>query len=283
MRILWVKVGGLWPADRGGRLRSLHTIKELARRHSLTVATTHADAHGQVGLHGALADCQRVVSLPHRLPKQGSPGFAMALARSWMSPLPVDLWKARVPLLRRLAHGLVASGQVDCCVADFLAAVPNVPASGSVPGILFEHNVEHVIWQRLARTERRPWRRLLLELEWRKMRRFEARACSEATLTLGVSEADVALLAGLAPMARIAALPTGVDAAYFAPGAAPPAPDSLVFAGSMDWYPNEDAIVHFIEDVLPAIRRERPGISLTVVGRNPSARLRAAAAGAGVI
>src|SRR5262245_41561457 len=192
MRILWVKVGGLWPADRGGRLRSLHMIRELSRRHAVTVATTHADAGEQAGLFAALADCQRIASFPHRMPKQGTRDFAVALARAWASPLPVDLWKARVPALRRLAHDLVRGGQVAVCVADFLAAIPNVPPPGPLPGVLFEHNVEHVIWQRLARTERRGSRRLLLELEWRKMRRAEARACAEATLALAVSEADAA-------------------------------------------------------------------------------------------
>src|SRR5437763_619488 len=50
----------------------------------------------------------------------------------------------------------------------------------------------------------------------------------------------------------------------------------------MDWYPNEDAILHLLDGILPAIRREVPEASLTIVGRNPSARLRAAAAAAGV-
>ena len=54
-------------------------------------------------------------------------------------------------------------------------------------------------------------------------------------------------------------------------------PHRLVFTGSMDWYPNEDAVLHFIDAILPAIRREVPDVSLTVVGRNPTPRLRAAA------
>jgi glycosyltransferase involved in cell wall biosynthesis len=281
MRILWVKVGGLWPVDRGGRLRSFHLIKELSRRHELIVATTHEQDGERQGLAGALPDAE-VRSVPYRIPKQGSLRFAAALGRSWASALPVDLWKARVPALGALASRLARPGQADACVADFLAAMPNTPGGGQVPRVLFQHNVEHVIWQRLAATERRAWRRALLGIEWRKMRRFEARACARAALTLGVSEADVALLARLAPRARLAALPTGVDAEYFAPTRAAERPAELVFLGSMDWYPNEDAVLHFIDRILPAIRREVPDASLTVVGRNPTPRLRAAAAASGV-
>jgi glycosyltransferase involved in cell wall biosynthesis len=163
-------------------------------------------------------------------------------------------------------------------VADFLTAVPNVPLAGPRPVVLFEHNVEHLIWQRLARIEKRPWRRALLEVEWRKVRRAEGQACRRVRLTLAVSGEDRQRLAEMAPGARVAAIPTGVDLEYFHPNGTAERAASLVFVGSMDWYPNEDGILHFLEAVLPRVRREAPGASLTVVGRNPSTRVRAAAA-----
>jgi glycosyltransferase involved in cell wall biosynthesis len=45
---------------------------------------------------------------------------------------------------------------------------------------------------------------------------------------------------------------------------------NLVFTGSMDWLPNDDAIRYFTDDILPIVRRKVPNVSLTVVGRNPS-------------
>jgi glycosyltransferase involved in cell wall biosynthesis len=113
------------------------------------------------------------------------------------------------------------------------------------------------------------------------MRRFERRTCTAARLTLAVSEPDRALLEETAPGARVVAIPTGVDTGYFSPRPGPERP-GLVFTGSMDWYPNEDGILHFAENTLPLIRREVPGTEVTVVGRDPSARLRAAAARAGL-
>src|SRR5437867_8365577 len=50
----------------------------------------------------------------------------------------------------------------------------------------------------------------------------------------------------------------------------------------MDWYPNEDGILHFIDSTFPLIRREIPNVSFTVVGRNPTGRIKAAAERAGV-
>src|SRR3954465_6081511 len=45
----------------------------------------------------------------------------------------------------------------------------------------------------------------------------------------------------------------------------------------MDWQPNEDAILHFVETILPRLRDRRPDVNLTIVGRNPSPRVRALA------
>lgn len=276
MRILWVKVGGLWPATVGGRLRSLHTLSALARRHDVTVLTTHGTEDDPAGLARELAHCRRVQSFPHALSKRGSMRWGASLARSWLSSLPLDLWKCRVPLLTaEVRHCLQDEPKAfDLCIADFLVAVPNVPLGTSTPVVHFSHNVEHRLWKRLCEAEVKPWRRALLELEWRKMRRAEADVCATTELTIAVSELDREALESLVPTARIRAVPTGVDVSYFRPSLTPQRPASLVFTGAMDWYPNEDGLLDFIDKTLPLVQREIPRASLTIVGRNPTPRLR---------
>ena len=281
MRILWVKVGGLWPLHTGGRIRSFHTLRELSQRHAIRLVTTHALGDDAEGLRAALPACEAVTSIPHAPRKRGSAAFAAAVGRSWLSPLPVDLWRWRIPAVRAAVAEALAIERFDLCVADFLTAIPNVPSPAPVPVLLFEHNVEYLIWQRLSRTGSRR-QRPLLELEWRKLRRFERRACTRADLTVAVSETDRALLAAIAPAATIRATPTGVDTIYFTPSGRREAEATLAFVGSMDWYPNEDAALYLVEAILPLIRRELPQVGATIVGRNPSARLRSACERAGV-
>ncbi|HEX9444545.1 MAG TPA: glycosyltransferase family 4 protein [Candidatus Binatia bacterium] len=276
MRILWVNVGGLWPLNTGGRQRSFNIIRELTKRHRVILLTTHGSGDDPAGLATHLPDCEAVRSIPFEIPKRDSVYFAGALLRSWFSSLPVNMWRWRIPALRDQVERVAQTAQIDLCVADFLYAVPNVPRLGC-PTVLFNHNVEHMIWERLWRSEPRRLRRALLGIEWRKMRRAEAAACTKADLTLAVSENDCAVLSAAAPRARVRAIPTGVDTSYFHPNGTRQSAARLVFTGSMDWYPNEEAILHFIDAILPLIRRDVPEASLTVVGRNPTARLRAAA------
>jgi len=87
----------------------------------------------------------------------------------------------------------------------------------------------------------------------------------------------------LAPEARTGSIPTGVDTNYFKPEGRPEIPARIVFSGSMDWHPNEDAVMYFGESILPLIRRQLPNASFAIVGRNPTARLREAAGRLGMI
>lgn len=172
-------------------------------------------------------------------------------------------------------------GGFDIIIVDFLFAAANVTSMRGVPRVFFAHNVEHVIWKRLRDIEHRWWRRILLTIEFMKMRKVETRTCAEARLTVAVSTTDRDHLAAASSTAPIFAVPTGVDTDYFKPRGKE-APNRLVFSGSMDWYPNEDAILYFIEEILPLVAAQVPDVSLTVVGRNPSAKLRTMAERVGV-
>src|SRR5918996_1580952 len=222
MRILWVKMGGLWPSTTGGRVRSLQIVSALSRQHRVTLVTTHGPGDDPEGLARQLPDCQQVVSIPYDVPKRGSSAFPLSLARSWFSSYPVDLWKWRVAEVRETVE-------------------------------------------------------LLFEIEWRKVRDKEAEFCSRADLTIAVSEEDRARLSQMAPGARTGAIPTGVDTSYFAPAGRAEIPGRLVFSGSMDWHPNEDAVIYFGESILPKIRERVPHASFAIVGRNPTQKLRDAA------
>lgn len=275
LKILWVKVGGLWPITSGGRLRSFHLVRALSHSHRVTVLTTHDSTEQCIEEREQLASCERVTSFFHSPPKWNTARFAMCLLRSFFSTLPVDLFKNRVPALRDEVARSLREEHFDLVVADFMFARPGIRFDTGVPVVFFAHNVEHLIWKRLARRARNPLVRLLLEQEWRKFRRQERITCERAALTIAVSREDVDMFRALAPGRPMRCIGTGVDVEYFRPAAPCLEADvpRLVFTGSMDWHPNEDAMLFFLESILPVVRRHVPDVVMSIVGRNPSARL----------
>jgi hypothetical protein len=100
------------------------------------------------------------------------------------------------------------------------------------------------------------------------MERYERDTCRKFAGTVTVSETDKKCLEGLG-IKNVFAIPTGVDTTYFAPREDRVKENSLVFTGSMDWLPNEDAILFFAREILGKIKQQIPTIKLTVVGRSP--------------
>jgi glycosyltransferase involved in cell wall biosynthesis len=65
-------------------------------------------------------------------------------------------------------------------------------------------------------------------------------------------------------------IPQGVDIESFQPILIDEDPQRLVFIGTMDYFPNEHAILFFYKKIFPLIKQQIPQIKLYVVGRNPS-------------
>ena len=85
----------------GTEILTYETARELRRRgHDVTVLTTHSAADDPQGLASHLPACKQVDSVPYTLPKRGTSRFALAVARSWLSPYPADLWRWRSPRSR---------------------------------------------------------------------------------------------------------------------------------------------------------------------------------------
>jgi sugar transferase (PEP-CTERM/EpsH1 system associated) len=290
MRILWLKSDLLLPLDKGGKLRTWHLMRHLARRHAITYLA-FADRNGGAGPANAGAHESRshaegmkevaaeVVTIPRVDPPKGSLRFYADAALHVLDPLPYAVGKYRSRAYARAIRDLLASSSFDLVVCDFLFPAVNLPRRLPCPSVIFTHNVEAEIWRRHADTQTTWAGRLLYRTQYRRMLRFERRTLARFDGVLAVSDADRATFQRTYPGAirePVHVVPTGVDTEYFAPEPTPrdAAARSLVFTGSMDWLPNEDAMLYFAREVLPLIRAEEPAATLAIVGRAPTPAVR---------
>ncbi len=150
------------------------------------------------------------------------------------------------------------------------------PAGGK---IVDEHNVESQNLERMAERYHRATLRPYARLQARRMRVFETAAIGRADRVLAVSDEDRRRLESMAPQARVQVVPNGVDPEYFTPGPGetPPDPGRLIFTGSMNWLPNEDAMIYFGREVfarLGFVNGASLDWSLDIVGHAPSLAVR---------
>jgi glycosyltransferase involved in cell wall biosynthesis len=270
LRILWVKAGKLLPVDTGGKIRSYNILRQLARDHQVTLLSYYGGQKDSI----YEGEIQRELPGAETIYTAALDGSAAAQSLDYVrrvfQPAPFAVSKFTHPDVKRLIATGLAGNKFDVAVCDFLSASLNFPENLCTPTVLFQHNVETALWQRMASTESNLAKRLAYKIEARKMARYERAALRKFHHVIAVSDHDREQMRTMNPSCPISVVPTGVDTQKYA--VAPPAqadPPRIIFLGSMDWEPNIDAVTYFCQEIFPRLRAEFPTALFQIVGRNP--------------
>lgn len=136
-----------------------------------------------------------------------------------------------------------------------------------IPKVYRLHNIESQIWARHAE-EQRWFLRPYFHLQARRIAKYE-RECLhvyDGLLPISDKEAEFAQASGY--KGRMEVFPFGIDVQKYV---APPLeadPPRIGFIGGLDWLPNQQGIVWFLEKVWGRFRRRHPDAHLSIAGRN---------------
>jgi sugar transferase (PEP-CTERM/EpsH1 system associated) len=270
VRILWLKTELLHPVDKGGKIRTYNMLKEMKREHHVTYLTLDDGTATADERAKATEYCHELICIPERRREKFTPGFYFELLLNLVSPRPYAIKKYESAAMLRKIVELERKNTFDLLVCDFLAPAGNVPRTLNMPVVLFQHNVEAMIWKRHYEVQTNPVKKAYLYGQWQKMRRFEKEMCRRFDSVIAVSADDRDQMKREYGAEAVFDVPTGVDVEFFRPsGAVQAEKHGIVFTGSMDWLPNEDAIRYFMREIMPLIKNKVPDATLTVVGRNP--------------
>ncbi|HYG81783.1 MAG TPA: glycosyltransferase family 4 protein, partial [Pyrinomonadaceae bacterium] len=217
MRILWLKTELLHPVDKGGRIRTYNMLRELKRGHEVTYLTLDDGQAGADARERAAEYCHELITVAHHTRAKFTPGFYLDLSRNLVSPLPYFMQKYKSAEMRREVARLTGEGRFDVLVCDFLMSSINVPARVTCPAVLFQHNVEAMIWKRHYEVQRNPLKKAYLYGQWRKALAYERAACRRFDYVVTVSPDDTERTREEYGVETVADVATGVDTEYFRP------------------------------------------------------------------
>ena len=263
----------LYPADTGGKIRSSKLFEKLSQQHDITIVCFRQPEQTDEQVETMRACCSRIETIPWRETRKFTPRFYCELAANLFSRYPYTVKKYHHPLMERKIRRLLEQDHYDILLSDFLQLSLNLIRIPFFPKILFEHNVESIIPRRHYEQAANPVEKAYWYLQWRKCFRYEKRAAESFDHCMMVSEQDCQTMADLYGVSNTSSVPTGVDIDYYQPSWREAEGNNIVFTGSMDWLPNEDAMRFFTEEILPRVRRKLDA-TFWIVGRNPSAAIR---------
>ena len=266
MKVLWVNTNFMHPTTKGGQIRTLEMLRHLHRWHEIHYVAIENPSHPE-GPTRAHEYSSKSYPFRYRIPDKRSVSFWLELVRGLISPEPVAVERFHPPGMRAFLEELIEREHFDRAVVDHLAPTSYFPCLERA--VFFQHNVETVIWRRRAEHSTNALSRWYNGIQARRMFEYERRVSLAAGRIVAVSETDAQVMRELFNVKDVAVIPTGVNLEYFARPESAGVKTDLVFVGSMDWMPNVDGVLWFAREVLPIIRRRRPGCTLTIAGRLP--------------
>lgn len=273
MRILLLTQVVPNPPDSGPKIKTHYLLRYLAQHHEVTLVSFVRSEAEQAAAQALEGLCRAVYTVPIQRSRLRDLGY---FAASLASSRPFLILRDESYSLRRLLRDLIACEPFDLIHADQLNMAQFGLATG-LPMVLDEHNAVWTIFQRLAQQERGA-KRLLLELEWRRLKRYEGQVCRSSAAVMVVSAEDRAALLAAGAREPMTTIPIAVDIAGIAPVARRADAQGMLSMATMYWPPNIDGVLWFAREVLPHIRRMMPGAPFFVVGARPPADVRALAA-----
>jgi len=272
MNILFITPRLPLPADTGAKIRTYNLLKNTAKNNRVVLLSLVFEDNQE-----AIKKLKELGVEVYSIKGNGAINLKCLFAKR-----PLSIQKYHSSDLKNLLKEIISNNKFDLIHFDHLHMGQYIDAVNGTPCVLDEHNVESIILKRCAQVEKNFIKKLLFNWQARKMAQFESRVVRKFSRCLVVSEKDKENLLKLAEgKVRVEVIPNGVDTDYFSLAswrvcelASCEEEDALVFTGSMDWLPNNDAVIYFCNEILPLIWQKNQAVKFYIVGKNPSEEIK---------
>lgn len=262
-----------YPPHQGAPMRNLSMIRAGhewgANVDLITVAADVSDATKQ-----ALSRyCRDVTSLPG--PRRSTITRVVDTVRSPLPDMAARLWTEP---LRDLIQARAREREYDLVQIEGIEMARYVMESRVAARVVFDdHNVEYLLQERAWQVDRKRPQKIAggvySSVQARKLRAFERSICAVSDAVITVSAEDAEALRQFGPRHSVV-IPNALELMAY-PFQAPDPSESptLIFAGTMDFRPNADASLWFIDRILPLVAQREPAVQCFFAGRSPKREL----------
>jgi polysaccharide biosynthesis protein PslH len=283
MNVLWIAHSIPYPPSAGFLLRSYNLLRELANVHTVDLIAFVQEPwlramfpEPKEGLEQSARVlrqfCRHVDFLPIDNLNRWRGKETTALHALLTGSAYTTSWLASNAARSTIASALVANSY-DLVHFDTLGLAPYQDLAVHLPTTLTHHNVESHMMLRRADNARGILARAYFRHEGRLVQAYEQRIASKFTAHFTCSALDSDRLLKVAPDANVIVIPNGVDCEFFASADVPARAHSLVFVGTLSWYPNSDAMMYFLNEVWPRLKQRVPTATLDIAGSGPPGSL----------
>lgn len=281
MKILFLAHRTPYPPDKGDKIRSFHLLSHLARKHDVTLVYFVDDPRDQA--HAAnlnsLCNGKAIPVRLHRWWGKCRALWSLLIGRSFTE----GFYNSRA--FRVALNNVLRAGPFDAVFAFSSGVAPCAARVSARNKIVDFVDVDSDKWGQMATTAPflLSW---LYGLEQNRLSRLETAISAWAGFSLFVSQAEADLFRARGGQGTIEVLPNGtqlelrrlprdsVSTTRNEVSENSARSVRIIFVGTMDYYPNIDAVQYFAQEIFPRIRQKFPQALFQIVGRSPAPAVR---------
>lgn len=274
MKILFLSQRVPYPPNRGDKITTWRLVERMSREHEVRCV---AFAHDPADLAAAA-----------ELERRGIPTTPIRYRDTWkkLTSLPLLLSKKPLTLgvygsrkLQRVVDEQIGWADMTYAYSSSMGAF--FEKHGGLPRVMHLGELDSDKWRQYSTQARFPmsW---VYRREWHTLLEFERRIARAVTENVLCTPLEERIFREQIPRASSTVLRNGVDLEAFRPAREKAEPGHLVFTGVMNYFPNVDGCVWFVQEILPRIRERFPEARFTIVGAHPTPEVEALAEQPGV-
>ncbi len=268
-RLLFIAHRIPYPPNKGDKIRSYHELLYLSQYFEIDLVC-FIDSPLDKNYLAKLGAICKTVSVFER-----SPWFKLAKMISGFilrKPLSVALYTHGG--MQRAIHKLLAEHAHEKIFIFSGQMAQYIPVSLLSRTVIDFCDVDSHKWDNYA--ERMPfYLAWFYKLESLRMLAFEKKVSKSALAAFLITPAELKLFQDLGGQGQLFSMGNGVDTSFFSPRPEPYEPGRILFTGAMDYFPNEEGVSWFAQEVFPSLRKTFPQARFIIAGSNPSHKVKA--------
>lgn len=280
MRILWLSHLIPYPPKGGVLQRSFNLLKQVSQYHDVDLMAFNQVAlldpilkEGPQAAFTALSDFCTDIEF-FEIPNLRNPRAVTTLVFKSLFFEPYNIsWLKSGEFSFRLSRR-IENYSYDLVHFDTISLLPYFKLlPTSVATCLDHHNIESYMLRRRACNEKNVLKKAYFRQEGIRLGKYERSYCPQFSLNITCSDIDTTRLLEIAPNANVLTIPNGVDLEYFKP-LVNSQDNRIIFVGTMNWYPNIEAVLYLAKDIWPLLKAKNPSLVCDIIGANPPAIVR---------
>lgn len=252
-----------FPDSSGGQIRSYNLIKDLSKKHEITLFSLIKDDSERQFVSELEKYCKEVKVFK----RSKSPWTLRNILLTGFGPYPFLVIRNLSPIERTAVKEEIEKNKYDLIHAETFYVMPHIPNT-KIPILLVEQTIEYLVYKHYVESLKNPFLRLLYSIDVAKLRFWETTFWKKADGVVAVSDADKGEMLKLVPKLSVDLVPNGVNLNFFKIKKSWKAVEpKILFVANFKWLQNAEAAELLLNDVFPLILKKNPKAKVLIVGQ----------------